>query len=161
MPSVCSNKPLEQLIFLFRESERRGEAVNCAAGSMLARRTPYNASCLPPCPPIRDPAVPITRRRVFGMLAGAAVAVGVPSVWMSRMKTYDGPRLRSFRRPAILRSRWRAAEIAGGRCCAGSSAAAGSARTGRIGCRALMPTRRRRASRAARCGCPLSGMRAG
>src|SRR6478752_7524040 len=79
--------------YLFSSANLKGVAkgVNCTAGSMLARRTPYNASCAPPCPPIRDPAVPITRRRVFGMLAGAAVAVGVPSVWMSRMKTYDGP----------------------------------------------------------------------
>ena len=35
--------------------------------------------------------MPITRRRLLGFLAGAAVAVGVPSVWISRMKTYDGP----------------------------------------------------------------------
>jgi L-ascorbate metabolism protein UlaG (beta-lactamase superfamily) len=33
----------------------------------------------------------VTRRRVFGPLAGAAVAVGLPSVWISRMKTYAGP----------------------------------------------------------------------
>jgi L-ascorbate metabolism protein UlaG (beta-lactamase superfamily) len=33
----------------------------------------------------------ITRRRVLGLLAGAAAAIGVPSAWMSRMKTYDGP----------------------------------------------------------------------
>jgi L-ascorbate metabolism protein UlaG (beta-lactamase superfamily) len=33
----------------------------------------------------------ITRRRVFGLLAGAGVAVGLPSVWISRMKTYAGP----------------------------------------------------------------------
>src|ERR1700760_1176788 len=32
-----------------------------------------------------------TRRRVLGALAGAAVAIGVPSVWLSRMKTYSGP----------------------------------------------------------------------
>ena len=32
-----------------------------------------------------------TRRRFFGLLAGAAVAVGLPSVWISRMKTYSGP----------------------------------------------------------------------
>ena len=25
------------------------------------------------------------------MLAGAAAAVGVPSIWISNMKTYDGP----------------------------------------------------------------------
>ena len=37
------------------------------------------------------PPVPITRRRVLGVLAGAAAAVGVPSVWISNMKTYDGP----------------------------------------------------------------------
>jgi L-ascorbate metabolism protein UlaG (beta-lactamase superfamily) len=35
--------------------------------------------------------VPVTRRRVFGFLAGAAAAVGVPSIWISNMKTYDGP----------------------------------------------------------------------
>ena len=33
----------------------------------------------------------LTRRRVLGLLAGAAAALGVPSLWMSRMKTYDGP----------------------------------------------------------------------
>jgi L-ascorbate metabolism protein UlaG (beta-lactamase superfamily) len=37
----------------------------------------------------------ITRRRVlkgaFGWLAGVAAAIGVPSLWMWRMKTYDGP----------------------------------------------------------------------
>lgn len=33
----------------------------------------------------------ISRRRFFGLLAGAAVAVGLPSVWISRMKTYAGP----------------------------------------------------------------------
>src|SRR5450432_3215832 len=33
----------------------------------------------------------ITRRRVLGLLAGAAAVVGVPSVWLSRMKTYSGP----------------------------------------------------------------------
>src|ERR1700693_429724 len=32
-----------------------------------------------------------TRRRVLGLLAGAAIAVGVPSFWMYRMKTYAGP----------------------------------------------------------------------
>src|SRR5260221_5192484 len=31
------------------------------------------------------------RRRVLGVLAGGAAAVGVPSIWMSRMKTYEGP----------------------------------------------------------------------
>ncbi|MCA1454866.1 MBL fold metallo-hydrolase [Bradyrhizobium sp. BRP22] len=35
--------------------------------------------------------MPITRRRIFGLLAGAAAAIGVPSVWITRMKTYDGP----------------------------------------------------------------------
>jgi L-ascorbate metabolism protein UlaG (beta-lactamase superfamily) len=35
--------------------------------------------------------VPITRRHVLGLLAGAAVAIGVPSIWISRMKTYEGP----------------------------------------------------------------------
>ena len=33
----------------------------------------------------------ITRRRVLGLLAGAAAVVGVPSIWISRMKTYAGP----------------------------------------------------------------------
>jgi L-ascorbate metabolism protein UlaG (beta-lactamase superfamily) len=36
-------------------------------------------------------AVPITRRRTFGLLAGTAAVIGVPSVWTIRMKTYDGP----------------------------------------------------------------------
>ena len=31
------------------------------------------------------PPVPITRRRIFGLLAGAAAAVGVPSIWISNM----------------------------------------------------------------------------
>src|ERR1700729_1054259 len=31
------------------------------------------------------------RRRVLGLFAGAAIVVGVPSVWMYRMKTYAGP----------------------------------------------------------------------
>ncbi|MFT4122100.1 MBL fold metallo-hydrolase [Bradyrhizobium sp.] len=35
--------------------------------------------------------MPITRRRLFGFLAGAAVLVGVPSIWIARMKNYDGP----------------------------------------------------------------------
>ena len=33
----------------------------------------------------------ITRRRVLELLAGAAAAIGVPSFWISRMKTYAGP----------------------------------------------------------------------
>jgi L-ascorbate metabolism protein UlaG (beta-lactamase superfamily) len=33
----------------------------------------------------------LTRRRLFGLLAGTAAAIGVPSAWMSRMKTYAGP----------------------------------------------------------------------
>ena len=37
------------------------------------------------------PPVPVTRRRILGLLAGAAAAVGVPSFWMYSMKTYDGP----------------------------------------------------------------------
>jgi L-ascorbate metabolism protein UlaG (beta-lactamase superfamily) len=35
--------------------------------------------------------VPSTRRRVLGLLAGAAAAIGVPSIWISLMKTYSGP----------------------------------------------------------------------
>jgi L-ascorbate metabolism protein UlaG (beta-lactamase superfamily) len=33
----------------------------------------------------------VTRRTVLGWLAGLGVAAGVPSAWMYRMKTYDGP----------------------------------------------------------------------
>src|SRR5258705_2439026 len=33
----------------------------------------------------------ITRRRVLGVLAGAAAVIGVPSVWIYRIKTYSGP----------------------------------------------------------------------
>src|SRR5579872_658607 len=33
----------------------------------------------------------LTRRRVLGVLAGAAAAVGLPSIWTVRMKTYSGP----------------------------------------------------------------------
>lgn len=33
----------------------------------------------------------ITRRRLLATLTGAAAAIGVPSIWMSLMKTYDGP----------------------------------------------------------------------
>ncbi len=32
-----------------------------------------------------------TRRRVLGVLAGSAAAVGLPSTWLSLMKTYSGP----------------------------------------------------------------------
>ena len=35
--------------------------------------------------------MPITRRRVLATLTGAAAAIGVPSIWMTYMKTYDGP----------------------------------------------------------------------
>src|SRR2546426_1820350 len=47
--------------------------------------TPHAFRSLPPV------LMPITRRRVFGVVAGAAAAVGVPSIWISNMKTYDGP----------------------------------------------------------------------
>jgi L-ascorbate metabolism protein UlaG (beta-lactamase superfamily) len=33
----------------------------------------------------------LTRRRLFWWLAGTAAAIGVPSVWIYSMKTYDGP----------------------------------------------------------------------
>src|SRR6186997_2252915 len=36
-------------------------------------------------------AMNLTRRRFLTVLAGTAAAIGVPSAWMSRMKTYDGP----------------------------------------------------------------------
>jgi len=32
-----------------------------------------------------------TRRHVFGLLAGAAAVIGVPSIWNYRMKPYAGP----------------------------------------------------------------------
>src|ERR1700759_2410615 len=32
-----------------------------------------------------------TRRRVLGVLAGSAATIGVPSTWLSLMKTYSGP----------------------------------------------------------------------
>ncbi|MCP4616130.1 MAG: hypothetical protein GY844_06805 [Bradyrhizobium sp.] len=35
--------------------------------------------------------MPITRRRLLGYFAGAAAAIGAPTVWISRMKTYEGP----------------------------------------------------------------------
>lgn len=38
----------------------------------------------------------VTRRRFLGLLAGAALAVGLPSVWISRMKTYAGPKSDHF-----------------------------------------------------------------
>ncbi|MGB8401076.1 MBL fold metallo-hydrolase [Bradyrhizobium sp.] len=33
----------------------------------------------------------ITRRRALGLLAGLTAAIGLPSAWINRMKTYDGP----------------------------------------------------------------------
>ena len=33
----------------------------------------------------------LTRRRLLGLLSGAAVAIGAPSFWIYLMKTYDGP----------------------------------------------------------------------
>jgi L-ascorbate metabolism protein UlaG (beta-lactamase superfamily) len=33
----------------------------------------------------------LTRRRFLTIFASAAAAIGLPSIWMSRMKTYDGP----------------------------------------------------------------------
>jgi len=33
----------------------------------------------------------ISRRRVLGVLAGAAAVIGVPGAWIYRMKTYSGP----------------------------------------------------------------------
>jgi hypothetical protein len=35
--------------------------------------------------------VPVPRRSVLGWLAGLAIAAGLPSTWIYRMKTYDGP----------------------------------------------------------------------
>ena len=39
----------------------------------------------------RPAPVPITRRRLLGFFAGAAAAIGVPTIWISRMKAYSGP----------------------------------------------------------------------
>src|SRR5260370_40617093 len=33
----------------------------------------------------------IPRRHVLALLAGSAAAIGVPSIWLPRMKTYSGP----------------------------------------------------------------------
>src|ERR1700755_3486273 len=48
-----------------------------------------------PCPSTptipESPPVPITRRRLFGLLASACALVGAPSIWIARMKLYDGP----------------------------------------------------------------------
>jgi L-ascorbate metabolism protein UlaG (beta-lactamase superfamily) len=41
--------------------------------------------------PDRSRPVPITRRRLLGLLTGTAAAIGVPTVWIARMKSYDGP----------------------------------------------------------------------
>jgi len=54
----------------------------------------------------------ITRRRVLGVLAGAAAVIGVPGVWIYRMKTYSGPVSDHFDGNAVSRSRRLAAEIA-------------------------------------------------
>jgi L-ascorbate metabolism protein UlaG (beta-lactamase superfamily) len=36
-------------------------------------------------------AMKITRRRVLGFFAGLGTAIGAPTIWLSRMKTYSGP----------------------------------------------------------------------
>lgn len=60
------------------------------AGSFSPGSTHIGGHDLPPLPSLKT-AVPITRRRLFGLLAGAGALVGVSSLWISRMKTYDGP----------------------------------------------------------------------
>ena len=35
--------------------------------------------------------MPITRRRLLGLLAGTAAFIGLPAAWISRGRTYDGP----------------------------------------------------------------------
>ena len=60
------------------------------AGSFSLGSTHIGGHDLPSLRSLKT-AVPITRRRVFGLLAGAGALVGVSSLWMSRMKTYDGP----------------------------------------------------------------------
>ncbi len=62
-------------------------------------------------------------------------------------KTYNGPPSDHFDGRQLLRSRWRAAEIAPSRCCAGSSAVTGSGSPGRMGAepaRRHAPAARRR-----------------
>ena len=46
----------------------------------------------------------LTRRRVLGLLAGAAATAGLSAFWISRMTNYTGPVFRSFRRQDLLRS---------------------------------------------------------
>ena len=82
---------------------------------------------MPVLPPFVIPPVPITRRRVLGLLAGAAAAVGVPSIWISSMKTYDGPVSDHFDGMRFFDPDGVPPKIAWPRCCAGSSAPAGSA----------------------------------
>jgi len=53
----------------------------------------------------------ITAGRVLGMLAAAAAFIGVPSVWMSRMLKNMPGQSPTISMRAVLRSRWRAAEI--------------------------------------------------
>ncbi len=45
----------------------------------------------------------ITRRGVLGLLAGFAAAIGMPSVWIVRMKTYAGPLSDHFPMPTRRR----------------------------------------------------------
>ena len=54
-----------------------------AAGSKLSRTRHITPHAVPSLPLFVIPPVPITRRRIFGLLAGAAAAVGVPSIWIS------------------------------------------------------------------------------
>ena len=35
--------------------------------------------------------MPITRRRLLGLLAGTAAFIGLPAAWFSRGRTYEGP----------------------------------------------------------------------
>ena len=87
----------------------------------------------------------ITRRRVLGLLAGAAAAIGVPSVWITSMKTYDGPvsdhfdGMRFFDPDGVPPKR-------SARCCAGSSARPQARDLAGLGAECAQPTRRRRAS---------------
>jgi L-ascorbate metabolism protein UlaG (beta-lactamase superfamily) len=89
---IRSVKPLEKLHFIgsrtFSRSvggqiRRRGSIRGCA--------THITARCFHLFPPIVIPPVPVTRRKILGWLAGFGAAAVVPSAWMYRMKTYDGP----------------------------------------------------------------------
>ena len=131
---TCSDRPLSSLSDL-----SSCQACRFEANSALTNHPP-------PCSGSAQPERCRDRR---------AVRLDIPHEDLFR------PGLRSFRRPALLRSRRRAAEIARRGAALAVRPRPAARRPGRNGRRARMPTRRRRASTATRCGCPSSAMRAG